>query len=53
MTGSFCDSIVNSGKRFIEYDTVKIVHVTNKKVGVIKRLIQLGVLAYILGYGIT
>ena len=35
---------------FFEYDTPRIVHIESKKVGVISRLVQLAVLAYILGY---
>jgi len=31
----------------IEYDTPKIVHIQNKKVGLIYRLLQLAIIAYI------
>ncbi len=34
---------------FFEYDTPKIVHIRSKKVGVINRLVQLLILAYIIG----
>ena len=34
---------------FFEYDTPKIVHISSKKVGVINRLIQLVILAYLIG----
>lgn len=34
---------------FFEYDTPKIVHIKSKTVGVINRIIQLGILAYIVG----
>ena len=34
---------------FFEYDTPKIVHIRSKKVGVINRLIQIVLLAYIIG----
>ena len=32
-----------------EYDTPKIVHIKNKTVGLINRLVQLGILVYIIG----
>lgn len=32
-----------------EYDTPKIVHIKNKTVGLINRLVQLGILGYIIG----
>ena len=35
---------------FFEYDTPKIVHIRSKKVGVINRLIQFAILAYVIGY---
>ena len=31
----------------LEYDTPKIVHIRNKKIGVINRIIQIGIIAYI------
>ncbi len=34
---------------FFEYDTPKVVHIRSKKVGVINRIIQLLILAYIIG----
>ena len=33
----------------LEYDTPKIVHVKNKTVGIINRLVQLAIIGYILG----
>ena len=47
-------SVVKSGaskaiSAFFEYDTPKIVHIKSKKVGFVNRLIQLAILAYILG----
>lgn len=33
----------------VEYDTPKIVHIKNKKVGILNRLVQLGILAYVIG----
>ncbi|XP_041378832.1 P2X purinoceptor 4-like [Gigantopelta aegis] len=33
-----------------EYDTPKFVHIKSKKVGVINRLVQLGIVGYIIGY---
>lgn len=38
---------------FLEYDTVKTVHIRSKKVGLLFRLIQLGILGYIIGYVIV
>ncbi|KAI0212138.1 P2X purinoceptor 4 [Lamellibrachia satsuma] len=38
---------------FFEYDTPKIVHISSKTVGVINRLIQLVILAYLIGYVIV
>jgi P2X purinoceptor 4 len=35
-----------------EYDTPKIVHIKNKKVGFMNRIVQLGIIGYIVGYGI-
>lgn len=32
-----------------EYDTPKYVHIKNKKVGLINRLVQLGIVGYIIG----
>lgn len=43
-----CGAVVGA---FFEYDTPKIVHITNKKVGVINRLCQLVIIGYIVGYG--
>ncbi|XP_064392414.1 P2X purinoceptor 4-like isoform X2 [Halichondria panicea] len=37
----------------VEYDTPKIVHIKNKKVGILNRLVQLGILAYVIVYGIV
>ena len=34
---------------FFEYDTPKIVHIRSKKVGIINRLLQLIIIAYIIG----
>ncbi len=34
---------------FFEYDTPKIVHIRSKKVGIINRLIQVILIAYIVG----
>ena len=36
------------GVAIFEYDTPKIVHIKNKKVGVINRLVQLAIIAYII-----
>jgi len=33
----------------LEYDTPKIVHIKNKTVGLINRLVQLAILGYIIG----
>lgn len=33
-----------------EYDTPKFVHIKSKKVGVLNRLVQLGIVGYIIGY---
>ncbi|XP_072043604.1 P2X purinoceptor 4-like isoform X2 [Amphiura filiformis] len=35
---------------FLEYDTEKIVHIKSKKVGLINRVIQLGIIGYIIGW---
>lgn len=35
---------------FFEYDTLKVVHIGNKKIGALNRLIQLFILGYIIGY---
>ncbi|XP_040076711.1 P2X purinoceptor 4 [Ixodes scapularis] len=36
-----------------EYDTLKVVHISNKKIGALNRLIQLVILGYIVGYVIV
>jgi P2X purinoceptor 4 len=33
----------------LEYNTVKLVHIHNKKVGIVNRLVQLVIVGYILG----
>ena len=38
---------------FFEYDTPKIVHISSKTVGVINRLIQLVIVAYLIGYELS
>jgi P2X purinoceptor 4 len=35
---------------FFEYDTPKIVHIKSKKIGILSRLVQSCVLAYVIGY---
>lgn len=45
-----CDVLVAT---FFEYDTAKIVHIQNKKVGLLNRLVQIGIIGYIIGYGIV
>ncbi|GAB6030030.1 hypothetical protein CHUAL_005717 [Chamberlinius hualienensis] len=47
---SWCANAVNE---FFEYDTPHIVHIKSKKIGIFSRFIQLGVLAYIIGYVIV
>eukprot|EP00049_Salpingoeca_infusionum_P019295 m.361227 g.361227 ORF g.361227 m.361227 type:complete len:431 (+) comp19430_c0_seq1:93-1385(+) len=37
---------------FFEYDTLKTVHITNHKVGLLYRLLQLFIIGYIVGYAI-
>ncbi|XP_065183130.1 P2X purinoceptor 4-like [Sycon ciliatum] len=37
----------------LEYDTLKVVHIKSKKVGIINRLIQVVIIAYIIGYVIV
>ncbi|CAH1232931.1 P2RX4 [Branchiostoma lanceolatum] len=44
---SFCQRVVQV---VFEYDTPRIVHIKNKKVGLINRLIQLGIIGYIIGW---
>jgi P2X purinoceptor 4 len=34
---------------FFEYKTPKIVHIKSKKVGILNRLIQISIIAYIIG----
>ncbi|XP_046841171.1 P2X purinoceptor 4-like [Xenia sp. Carnegie-2017] len=34
----------------LEYDTNKIVHIKSKKVGLVNRIIQLAIIAYVIGY---
>ena len=41
-----CDVLVAT---FFEYDTAKIVHIQNKKVGLLNRLVQIGIIGYIIG----
>jgi len=35
---------------FFEYDTPKIVHIKSKKIGILSRLVQLAIIAYVIGY---
>ena len=54
MATSQATEVVQSGfskviSVLFEYDTPKIVHIKNKTVGIINRVIQLGILAYIIG----
>ena len=35
---------------FFEYDTPKIVHIQSKRIGVLSRLVQTLILAYVIGY---
>eukprot|EP00058_Branchiostoma_floridae_P020335 XP_002605825.1 hypothetical protein BRAFLDRAFT_84310 [Branchiostoma floridae] len=44
---SVCQRIVQV---VFEYDTPRIVHIKNKKVGLINRVIQLGIIGYIIGW---
>ena len=41
-----CQSLLEA---LFEYDTVKIVHIKSKKVGLINRFIQLVIICYIIG----
>ncbi|XP_032239188.2 P2X purinoceptor 4 isoform X2 [Nematostella vectensis] len=41
------------GSVLFEYDTEKIVHIKNKKIGIINRVIQLVIIAYIIGFVIV
>ena len=34
----------------LEYDTQKIVHIKNKTIGLLNRIIQVAIIAYIIGY---
>lgn len=45
--------IKETGSYFFEYDTLKVVHIGNKKIGLLNRLIQLTILGYIIGYVIV
>jgi len=52
MSSSSARSVVKSGlskalAAFVEYDTPKIVHIHNKKVGFVNRLLQLVIIVYI------
>lgn len=41
-----CDFVVSA---LLEYNTAKIVHIHNKKVGALNRLVQLAIVVYIVG----
>lgn len=41
-------SLVKCITGFFEYDTAKVVHIPSKKVGVINRLIQGGIIFYLI-----
>ena len=46
-----CSTWVQHGTAaFFEYDTPKIVHIRSKKIGILSRTVQAGVIAYIVGY---
>ncbi|EDQ92249.1 uncharacterized protein MONBRDRAFT_31366 [Monosiga brevicollis MX1] len=48
----FWGSIQQGIYSMLEYDTLKTVHIRSKKVGLIFRLLQITILAYVVGYGI-
>ena len=52
--GGGCSTACRTGCSFVaatlfEYDTTKIVHIHNKKVGALNRLVQLVIVVYIVG----
>ena len=57
MGGSNCKSCCSTAWGYtlsattalLEYDTAKIVHIHNKKVGIMNRLVQLAIVGYIVG----
>ena len=45
---------VQSGvARFFEYDTPRIVHIRSKRIGVLSRFVQLGIISYVIGYAMV
>ena len=40
---------LSAATTLLEYDTAKIVHIHNKKVGIMNRLVQLVIVGYIVG----
>lgn len=51
---SMCMSALGSvSSAVLEYDTPKIVHIKNKKVGILNRLVQLAIVLYIIVYVIN
>lgn len=46
---SACSHILSMlGAAILEYDTPKIVHIKNKKIGALNRLVQLAIVGYII-----
>ena len=46
---TICGYALSASAALLEYDTAKIVHIHNKKVGIMNRLVQLAIVGYIVG----
>lgn len=46
----FMSALSSVSAAVFEYDTPKIVHIKNKKVGILNRMVQLGIVLYIIVY---
>ena len=46
---TMCSYALSATSTLLEYDTAKIVHIHNKKVGIMNRLVQLVIVGYIVG----
>ncbi|XP_039628057.1 P2X purinoceptor 4b isoform X3 [Polypterus senegalus] len=49
-SGGYCCGCSSLCQLLFEYDTPRIVHIKSRKVGLINRLFQMGILAYVIGW---
>ncbi len=50
LKAGFLSAVSSVSSAVLEYDTPKIVHIKNKKVGFLNRLVQVAIVLYIIAY---